>query len=86
MFPERSPLVVKERQPIAIKITRSWENEKAPLTFWTAKQPIVLRDMPDDWGGKQRTVARGKMRQFNEKIAEEDRLPIVDRSLVIIED
>ncbi|NKK67320.1 hypothetical protein GFL88_28155 [Rhizobium leguminosarum bv. viciae] len=61
-------------------------NEEVGVVMYNGPEHLVLNNMPEDWGGKQRTVARGKLKRINAQIPSEDRLPIVDWSLVIRDD
>jgi len=45
---------------------------------------IALQDLPEGpWKRDQMTVAKGKIRRFNEEVRPEQRLPVVDWSLII---
>lgn len=73
---------VDKRASHLIFIDLDFDNEVG-IVLYNGPEHIVLRGMPDDWGGKQRTVARGTIKKCNDEVSPYDRLPIVDWSLVI---
>ncbi len=73
---------VDKRASHLIFIDFDFDNEVGTVLY-NGPEHIVLRGMPEDWGGKQRTVARGTIRRCNAEVSPDDRLPIVDWSLVI---
>jgi hypothetical protein len=73
---------VDKRACYLIFIDFDFDNEMGTVMY-NGPEHIVLRGMPEDWGGKQRTVARGRIKRCNDEVSQEDRLPIIDWSLVI---